>query len=49
MACLALVAAYSRGKRSCTNRERVSDMGLAISAISQIRSSLSMRGMIYRW
>jgi hypothetical protein len=29
MALLALVAAYSRGKRSCTNRERASNTGLA--------------------
>jgi hypothetical protein len=34
MACLALVAAYSQGKRSCTNRERASDTGLAILPIS---------------
>jgi hypothetical protein len=34
MARLALVAAYSRGRRSETNRERASDTGLAASFIS---------------
>jgi hypothetical protein len=34
MARLALVAAYSRGKRLCTNHERASDTGLAVSLIS---------------
>jgi hypothetical protein len=34
MAHLTLVAAYSKGKRSCTNRERASDTGLAASLIS---------------
>jgi hypothetical protein len=48
-ACLALVAAYSGGKRSCSNRERASATGLVVSSISKIRSSLSMRGMIRRW
>jgi hypothetical protein len=31
MARLARVAAYSRGKRLCTNRERASDTGSAVS------------------
>jgi hypothetical protein len=34
MARLALVAAYSRGKRSCTNHERASDTRFAASFIS---------------
>jgi hypothetical protein len=34
MARLALMAAYSRGKRSCSNRERANDTGLAASLIS---------------
>jgi hypothetical protein len=49
MAHLALVAAHSRGRRSCTNRERASATGLAVSSISKMWSSLSMRGMIRRW
>jgi hypothetical protein len=49
MAHLTLVAAYSRGRRSCTNREHASATGLAVSSISKMRSSLSMRGMIRRW
>jgi hypothetical protein len=48
MARLARVAAYSRGKRSCTNRECASDTGSAVSSISKIWSSLSMRGMTRR-
>jgi hypothetical protein len=48
MARLARVAAYSRGRRSCTNRERASATGLAVSSISKMRGSLSMRGMIRR-
>jgi hypothetical protein len=34
MARLALVAAYSRGRRSCTNRECANDTGFAASLIS---------------
>jgi hypothetical protein len=34
MARLARVATYSRGKRSCTSRERTNDTGLAVSPIS---------------
>jgi hypothetical protein len=34
MARLALMAAYSRGRRSGTNRERANDTGLAVSPIS---------------
>jgi hypothetical protein len=34
MARLALVAAYSRGRRSGRNRERANDVGLAASLIS---------------
>jgi hypothetical protein len=34
MARLALVAAYSRGRRSCTHRERASNTGLAALLIS---------------
>jgi hypothetical protein len=34
MARLALVAAYSRRKRSCTNRERARGTGLVVSLIS---------------
>jgi hypothetical protein len=34
MARLALVAAYSLGKRSCSNRERANAVGLAASLIS---------------
>jgi hypothetical protein len=34
MAHLAFVAAYSRGRRSCRNRERANDVGLAASLIS---------------
>jgi hypothetical protein len=49
MARLALVAAYSGGRRSWTNRERTSAIGLAVSSISKMRSSLSMKGMIRRW
>jgi hypothetical protein len=46
MARLALVAAYSRRKWSCSNRERANAVGLAASLISWMRSSLSMRGTI---
>jgi hypothetical protein len=49
MARLALVAVYSRGRRSCTNHERAGATELAVSSISKMRSSLSMRGMIRRW
>jgi hypothetical protein len=45
---LALVAAYSRGRRSCSSRERANDVGLASLFISKMRSSLSMRGTIRR-
>jgi hypothetical protein len=48
IACLARVAAYSLGKRSCSSREHANDMGLAASLISKIQSSLSMRGTIRR-
>jgi hypothetical protein len=34
MARLALVAAYSKGRRSGSNRERANDTGLAVSPIS---------------
>jgi hypothetical protein len=34
MAHLVLVAAYSRGKWSCSNRERASDTGFTVSLIS---------------
>jgi hypothetical protein len=46
---LALVAAYSGGRRSWIDRERASATGLAVSSISKMRSSLSMMGMIRRW
>jgi hypothetical protein len=46
---LALVAAYSLGKRSYSNRERASDTGLAALLILKMQSSLSMRGMTRRW
>jgi hypothetical protein len=48
MARLDRVAAYSRGRRLCTNRERASATGLVVSSISKMRGSLSMRGMIRR-
>jgi hypothetical protein len=38
-----------RGRRSCTNRERTSATGLAVSSILKMRSPLSMRVMIRRW
>jgi hypothetical protein len=41
---LALVAAYSGSRRSCSSRERTNDVGLAASLVSKMRSSLSMRG-----
>jgi hypothetical protein len=43
---LALIVAYSGGRRSCSSREHASDVGLAASLISKMRSSLSMRGTI---
>jgi hypothetical protein len=46
---LARVAAYSLRRRSCSSRERANDVGLAVSLISKMWSSLSMRGMIRRW
>jgi hypothetical protein len=46
---LALVATYSWGKGSCINRECDNAAGLAISSISKMRISLSMRGMIPQW
>jgi hypothetical protein len=49
MARLAHVAAYSGGRRSCTNRERASATGLAVSSISKMQSSLAMRAMICQW
>jgi hypothetical protein len=45
---LALVAAYSWGKRSCTIRECANATGSAVSSISKMRSLLSMRGAIRR-
>jgi hypothetical protein len=48
MARLARVAAYSRGKRSGSNRDCTSATGSASSCISKMRSGLSIRGMI-RW
>jgi hypothetical protein len=49
MARLALVAAYSGERHSCTSRERTNAVGLAVSLISKMRSALSMRGMIRLW
>jgi hypothetical protein len=46
---LALVAAYSGGKRSCSSRECTSATGSAASSILKMRSLLSMREMIRRW
>jgi hypothetical protein len=43
---LALVAAYSGSRRFCSSHERASDMGLAVSLISKMRSSLSVDGEI---
>jgi hypothetical protein len=43
---LALVAAYSGGKRLCSSHECANDVGLASSFISKMQSSLSMRGKI---
>jgi hypothetical protein len=45
---LALVAAYSGGRRLCSSRERANAIGSASSFISKMRSSLSMRGTIHR-
>jgi hypothetical protein len=45
---LALVAAYSCGRRSGSSRDCASATGSAISSISKTRSHLSMRGMIRR-
>jgi hypothetical protein len=46
---LALVAAYSRGKRSGSSRVCASATRSAVSSISKMRSRLSMRGTIRRW
>jgi hypothetical protein len=46
---LSLVDAYSGRRRSWINRERASATGLAVSSISKMRSSLTMKGMIRRW
>jgi hypothetical protein len=46
---LALVAAYSWGKRSCTSYECASATRSAVSSISKMWSLLSMRGTIRRW
>jgi hypothetical protein len=48
MACRARVAAYSRGKRSGSNRDCASATGFASSCISKMRSGLSIRGTIRR-
>jgi hypothetical protein len=49
MARLALMAAYSRGKRPGSSRDCASATGSAVFSISKMRSRLSMRGMIRRW
>jgi hypothetical protein len=49
MARLALVAAYSGGRHSCSSRERANVVVLAVLLISQMWSSLSMRGTIRLW
>jgi hypothetical protein len=48
MARRARVAAYSRGRRSGSNRDYASATGSASSCISKMRSGLSIRGMIRR-
>jgi hypothetical protein len=48
MARLALVVAYSYGRRSCRSRDYTSATGSAVSSISKMRSRLSMRGTIRR-
>jgi hypothetical protein len=47
--CLALMAAYSCGRRSGSSRDCASTTGSAVSSISKMQSRLSMRGMIRRW
>jgi hypothetical protein len=49
MARRARVAAYSRGKRSCSSRDSANATGSASSSISKMRSRLSVRGTIRRW
>jgi hypothetical protein len=46
---LALMEAYSRGKRLGSSRDCTSATGSAVSSISKMRSRLSMRGTIRRW
>jgi hypothetical protein len=46
---LALVAAYSCGRRSGSGRDCASALGSAVSSISKMRSRLSMSGTICRW
>jgi hypothetical protein len=46
---LALVAAYSRGRRSSSSRDCATATGSVVSSISKMWSRLSMRGTIRRW
>jgi hypothetical protein len=46
---LALVAAYSCGKRPSSSRNCASATGSAVSSISKMRRRLSMKGTICRW